>query len=379
MDFRLTETQELIRRTVREFAVEEVAPGAAERDEKSEFPAELVKKMGALDLFALPFAEEYGGAGGDYLSYAIAVEEISRVDAALGITFAAHVSIGTTPIYLFGTEEQKHEWIPRCARGEILASFGLTEPNAGSDAAGTQTTAVRVGDEWLLNGSKCFITNASHCGVAVITAVTEKGKGARGISSFIVPRGTKGFSSGKKYDKLGLRSSDTAELILEDCRVPKGNILGRPGEGFKQFMAALDGGRISIGAMALGIAQGCLDAATKYAKERVQFGQPIAKFQAIQFKLADMATHVELARMAVHRAAWLKDNHLPFTKEAAMAKLFASETAVKAALEAIQIHGGYGYMKEYPVERYLRDAKLTEIGEGTSEIQRLVIARQLGL
>ncbi len=379
MDFRLTETQELIRRTVREFAVEEVAPGAAERDEKSEFPAELVKKMGALDLFALPFAEEYGGAGGDYLSYAIAVEEISRVDAALGITFAAHVSIGTTPIYLFGTEEQKHEWIPRCARGEVLASFGLTEPNAGSDAAGTQTTAVRVGDEWVLNGSKTFITNASHCGVAVITAVTEKGKGARGISSFIVPRGTKGFSSGKKYDKLGLRSSDTAEIILEDCRVPKGNILGKPGEGFKQFMMALDGGRISIGAMALGIAQGCLDAATKYAKERVQFGQPIAKFQAIQFKLADMATHVELARMAVHRAAWLKDNHLPFTKEAAMAKLFASETAVKAALEAIQIHGGYGYMKEYPVERYLRDAKLTEIGEGTSEIQRLVIARQLGL
>ncbi|MHB0886784.1 MAG: acyl-CoA dehydrogenase [Bacillota bacterium] len=379
MDFRLTETQELIRRTVREFAVEEVAPGAAERDEKSEFPAELIKKMGALDLFALPFAEEYGGAGGDYLSYAIAVEEIARVDAALGITYAAHVSIGTSPIYLFGTEEQKREWIPRCARGEILACFGLTEPNAGSDAAGTQTTAVRLGDEWLLNGSKCFITNASHCGVAVVTAVTEKGKGARGISSFIVPRGTKGFSSGKKYDKLGLRSSDTAELILEDCRIPAGNILGQPGEGFKQFMMALDGGRISIGAMALGIAQGCLDAATKYAKERVQFGQPIAKFQAIQFKLADMATQVELARMAVYRAAWLKDNHLPFTKEAAMGKLFASETATRAALEAIQIHGGYGYMKEYPVERYLRDAKLTEIGEGTSEIQRLVIARQLGL
>ncbi len=379
MDFRLTETQELIRRTVREFAVEEVAPGAAERDEKSEFPAELIKKMGALDLFALPFSEEYGGAGGDYLSYAIAVEEIARVDAALGITYAAHVSIGTSPIYLFGTEEQKREWIPRCARGEILASFGLTEPNAGSDAAGTQTTAVRLGDEWLLNGSKCFITNASHCGVAVVTAVTEKGKGARGISSFIVPRGTKGFSSGKKYDKLGLRSSDTAELILEDCRVPAANILGKPGEGFKQFMITLDGGRISIGAMALGIAQGCLDAATKYAKERVQFGQPIGKFQAIQFKLADMATQVELARMAVYRAAWLKDNHLPFTKEAAMGKLFASETATRAALEAIQIHGGYGYMKEYPVERYLRDAKLTEIGEGTSEIQRLVIARQLGL
>ena len=379
MDFRLTETQELIRRTVREFAVEEVAPGAAERDEKSEFPTELIKKMGALDLFALPFSEEYGGAGGDYLSYAIAVEEISRVDAALGITYAAHVSIGTMPIYLFGTDEQKQIWVPRCARGEILASFGLTEPNAGSDAAGTQTTAVQVGDEWVLNGSKTFITNASHCGVAVITAVTEKGKGARGISSFIVPRGTRGFSSGKKYDKLGLRSSDTAELILEDCRIPKENILGRPGEGFKQFMIALDGGRISIGAMALGIAQGCLDAATRYAKERVQFGQPIAKFQAIQFKLADMATQVELARLAVYRAAWLKDNHLPFTKEAAMAKLFASEVAVRAALEAVQIHGGYGYMKEYPVERYLRDAKLTEIGEGTSEIQRLVIAKQLGL
>ncbi|HEY3315552.1 MAG TPA: acyl-CoA dehydrogenase [Bacillota bacterium] len=379
MDFHLTETQEMIRRTVREFALQEVAPGAAERDEKSEFPAELVKQMGALDLFALPFSEEYGGAGGDYLSYAVAVEEISRVDAALGITFAAHVSIGTSPIYLFGTEAQKREWIPRCARGEILASFGLTEPNAGSDAAGTQTTAALVDDQWVLNGSKCFITNASHCGVAVVTAVTEKGKGTRGITSFIVPRSAPGFKTGKKYDKLGLRSSDTAEIVLEDCRVPQENLLGRPGEGFKQFMMALDGGRISIGAMALGIAQGCLDAAVKYARERVQFGQAIGKFQAIQFKLADMATQVELARLAVYRAAWLKDNHLPYTKEAAMAKLYASEIATRAALEAIQIHGGYGYMKEYPVERYLRDAKLCEIGEGTSEIQRLVIARQLGL
>jgi alkylation response protein AidB-like acyl-CoA dehydrogenase len=379
VDFHLTETQEMIRRTVREFALQEVAPGAAERDEKSEFPAELVKQMGALDLFALPFSEEYGGAGGDYLSYAVAVEEISRVDAALGITFAAHVSIGTSPIYLFGTEAQKREWIPRCARGEILASFGLTEPNAGSDAAGTQTTAALVDDQWVLNGSKCFITNASHCGVAVVTAVTEKGKGTRGITSFIVPRSAPGFKTGKKYDKLGLRSSDTAEIVLEDCRVPQENLLGRPGEGFKQFMMALDGGRISIGAMALGIAQGCLDAAVKYARERVQFGQAIGKFQAIQFKLADMATQVELARLAVYRAAWLKDNHLPYTKEAAMAKLYASEIATRAALEAIQIHGGYGYMKEYPVERYLRDAKLCEIGEGTSEIQRLVIARQLGL
>jgi len=379
MDFALSESQLMIQQVARDFAQNELAPLAADLDRESRFPHEIIEKMAELDLFALPFSEEYGGTGDGYLPYAIAVEEISRACASTGLTYAAHCSIGTGPVYLFGTEEQKHRWVVPCARGEMLAAFGLTEPDAGSDAAGTKTTAViKNGDEWVLNGSKCFITNASYAGLAVITAVTEPGQGTKGISSFIVPRTSAGFSVSSPYDKLGLRASDTAEIIMDDLRLEQDSLLGKRGEGFKQFMQVLDGGRISIGAMAVGIAQASLDAALTYAKERRQFGQPISKFQAIQFKLANMSTTIELARLNVYRAAWLKDQGLPFTKESAMAKLYASETAVKAALEAIQILGGYGYMKDYPVERYLRDAKLTEIGEGTSEIQRLVIARQLG-
>lgn len=377
MDFQLNEGQELIRRTVREFAEKELAPVAAELDREEKFPAEIIEKMARLDLFALPFSEDYGGTGDGYLAYAIAVEEISRACASTGITYAAHCSIGTGPIYLFGTEEQKKRWVVPCARGKMLAAFGLTEPEAGSDAGATRTTAVLEGDEWVINGNKCFITNASQAGVAVITAITEPGLGTRGISAFIVPADAPGFKVSPPYKKLGLRASDTAEIILEDVRVPQENLLGRRGDGFKQFLAVLDGGRISIGAMSVGIAQACLDASLAYARERRQFGRPIAEFQAIQFKLADMATSIELARLAVYRAAWLKDRGLPFTRESAMAKLFASETAVRAALEAVQIYGGYGYTADYPVERYLRDAKLMEIGEGTSEIQRLVIARQL--
>ena len=377
MDFQLNEGQQLIRQMVREFAEKELAPVAADLDRDERFPSEIIEKMARLDLFALPFSEEYGGTGDGYLAYAIAVEEISRACASTGITYAAHCSIGTGPIYLFGSEEQKKRWVTPCARGEMLAAFGLTEPEAGSDAGGTRTTAVLEGDEWVINGTKCFITSANKAGVAVITAVTEPGQGTRGISSFIVPTDTPGFKVAPPYRKLGLRASDTAEIALEEVRVPAENLLGNRGEGFKQFMVALDGGRISIGALSVGIAQACLDAALAYAKERRQFGRPLTGFQAIQFKLADMATQVELSRLAVYRAAWLKDRGLPFTREAAMAKLFASETSVRAALEAVQIYGGYGYTADYPVERYLRDAKLMEIGEGTSEIQRLVIAREL--
>lgn len=378
MNFLLTEEQAMIQKVVRDFAEKELAPIAAELDEKGEFPHEITKKMGDMGLFGLPFSEEYGGSGAGYLTYAIAVEEISRACASTGITYAAHCSIGTGPIYLFGTEEQKQKWVVPCAQGKMFAAFGLTEPNAGSDAGGTQTTAVLDGDEWVLNGSKCFITNVGVGKVAVITALTDKSKGTKGISSFIVPTDTPGFTVGTKYHKLGLLASDTREIILENVRIPKENILGKPGEGFKQFLVALDGGRISIGALSVGIAQACLDASLKYAKEREQFGQPISKFQAIQFKLADMAMKTELARMMVHKAAWLKDQGKPFSKEAAYAKLYASEICMQNASEAIQIHGGYGYMKEYPVERYFRDAKLMEIGEGTSEVQRLVIARLLG-
>jgi len=378
MDFSLNENQLLIQQTVREFAQHELAPIAAELDREARFPHEIITKMAELDLFALPYSEEYGGTGDGCLPYALAVEEIARACASTGITYAAHCSIGTDPIYLFGTEEQKQNWVAPCARGEMLAAFGLTEPDAGSDAGGTKTTAVLENGEWLINGSKCFITNASHAGVIVIAAVTEPGQGAKGISSFIVPRNAPGLSVSEPYEKLGLRASNTTELHFDNMRLPEDHLLGKRGEGFKQLLKVLDGGRISIGALALGIAQAALDAALAYARERKQFGRPISEFQAIQFKLADMATRIELSRMAVYRAAWRKDQGLPFTRESAMAKLFASETAVKAALEAIQIFGGYGYMKDYPVERYLRDAKLMEIGEGTSEIQRLVIARQLG-
>lgn len=368
----------MIRKLAREFADEVVAPGAAERDKTHTFPLEIIKQMGDLGLMGIPFSEEYGGMGGDTVSYALAVEELSRADGGVGITLAAHCSIGMGPVYYFGTEAQKLQWLPGAARGEYLASFGLTEPGAGSDSAGTRTSAVLDGSEWVLNGSKIYITNAGHCGYIVCTAVTDPGNRHSAISAFIVPQGTAGFSVGPPYDKMGLHSSDTRPLYFENARIPAENLLGERGGGFKQFMVTLDGGRISIGAMAVGIAQAAYDSAFKYAREREQFGQKISKFQAIQFKLADMAMEIEMARTAVIKAAWLKDQQRPFGKEAAMAKLYASEVATRAANQAIQIHGGAGYMEEFPVSRYWRDAKLCEIGEGTSEIQRIVIAKHLG-
>jgi alkylation response protein AidB-like acyl-CoA dehydrogenase len=379
VDFRLTDDQEMIRETVRDFAQSQIAPRAAEIDRTGAFPVEIFEQMAELGLMGLPIPEEYGGSGGDYASYCLALEEVTRACGSTGLTYEAHVSLGCMPIYLFGTEEQRREYLPLLCSGESMGSFGLTEPEAGSDAGGTQTTARLEEGEWVINGSKCYITNASYAKFVTITAVTDKGKGTRGISDIIVPTGTPGFTVTASYEKMGLHGSNTTELSFADARVPEGNLLGVRGEGFKQFLVVLDGGRIAIGARGVGIAQACLDAALKYAKERVQFGQPIGKFQAIQFKLADMAMNVELARLMYLKAAWLKDNGMPYAREANYAKLFGSEMATKAALEAIQIHGGYGYMKEFPVERYLRDAKLLEIGEGTSEIIRLVIARGLGL
>lgn len=378
MDFYLSQEQQLLQKMVRDFAENEVAPLAPQLDKTGEFPLETVKKLADLDLLGLPFPEEYGGAGGDTVSYAIAVEELSKACGSTGITYAAHISLGASPIYLFGTEEQKQTYLTPMAKGEYLGAFGLTESGAGSDAGGTKTTAVLDGDEWVINGSKCFITNASFAGAVTVTAVTEKGQGKKGISAIVVPTGLPGFTIRANYEKLGLHASNTTELVFDNVRVPKENLLGKPGEGYKQFLKVLDGGRISIGAMALGIARASYEAALNYAKERVQFGQSISKFQAIQFKLADMATNIELARMMIWKAAWLKDQGQPFSREAAMAKLFASEIAMRAADQALQIHGGYGYMKEYNVERYFRDVKLCEIGEGTSEVQRLVIARLIG-
>ncbi len=374
MNFELTEEQRMIQKTVREFAQEVIAPGAERRDETTEFPEDIVKDLGEMGILGLPFPEEYGGVGADTVSFALAVEEIAKVDASLALTVSAHISLGCAPLYYLGSEEQKKRYLTPALQGEYLAAFGLTEPNAGSDAGGTETTAILEGDHWRLNGTKMFITNPTYAGYVVATARTAK----EGISSFIVPKDTPGYSIGQKYEKLGMRSSDTRELIFSDARIPKENLLGTEGEGFKGFLKVLDGGRIGIAALSLGLAEASLEAALKYAKQRVQFGQPISKFQAIQFKLADLATQIEMARMGLYRAAWLKDNHQKYTKEAAMAKLFASELAVRAANEAIQIHGGYGYMKEYHVERFLRDAKLLEIGEGTSEVQRIVIARSIG-
>jgi alkylation response protein AidB-like acyl-CoA dehydrogenase len=378
MNFDLTQEQLMIKNMVRDFAEAEIAPRAEHVDRTGEFPYDTFMKMGELGMLGLPIPEEYGGAGADTISYALAVEEVGRACGSHGLSYAAAVSLGCSPFYYFGTEEQKQKWLVPLAQGKMLGAFGLTEPNAGSDASGTQTTAVLDGDEWVLNGTKCFITNASYAGVCIVTAVTDRSKGSKGISAFIVPTDAPGFSTSTPYEKLGLRGSNTAEIVLDNVRIPKENLLGKENEGFKQFMITLDGGRISIGALSVGIAQAAYEAALKYAKERVQFGQSISKFQMIQQKLADMATHIELARMMVLKAAWLKDQGRPFTKESAMAKLFASEICMRACDQAIQIHGGYGYMKEYPVERYFRDAKLMEIGEGTSEIQRIVIARQIG-
>lgn len=379
MDFDLTRDQQMIRDVVRDFARTEIVPKAAEIDRNGHFPVDIVKKLAELDLMGLPFPEEYGGAGADYVSYCLACEEITRACGSTGLTYEAHISLGCMPIYLFGSEEQKQRYLTQLCRGETLGAFGLTESNAGSDAGGTQTTAVLENGEWVINGSKCFITNASYAKFVTITAVTDKGKGTRGISAILVPTDTPGFTVRAAYEKMGLHGSNTTELFFDNVRVPEENLVGVRGEGFKQFLKVLDGGRIAVGSMAVGIAQASLDASLKYAQERFQFNQPIGKFQAIQFKLADMAMNIELARLMCLKAAWLKDNKRPYSKEAAYAKLFASEMATKAALEAIQIHGGYGYMKEFPVERYMRDAKLLEIGEGTSEVQRLVIARLLGL
>ena len=377
-DMHLTEEQLMLRDMVREFAENEIKPIAAEIDETMRFPHETIKKMGELGLLGIPFPEKYGGAGMDNLSYIIAVEEISRVCGSHGITLAAHISLGSYPIYLFGSEEQKREHLVPLAKGEALGSFGLTEPNAGSDAGGTQTTAVLDGNEWVINGNKNFITNAEHCRTAVFTAVTGKRPdGRKRISSFIVERGTPGFSIGKKENKLGLRASSTAYLIFEDCRLPKQNLLGEEGAGFRQFLTILDGGRISIGSMALGIAQGAYEEAVKYAKERVQFGKPIADFQAVQFMIADMATEIEAARHLCYHAARLEDEGKEFSTQSAMAKLYASEVAMRVTYNAIQVHGGYGFTMDFPVERMYRDAKLCTIGEGTSEIQRLVIAREV--
>lgn len=373
----LSEEHRMIRDMVRKFALTEVAPHAKEIDETAEFPWATVKKMAQLNLLGMPFPAEWGGGGADTLSYSIGVEEISRVCAATGITMAAHTSLGTYPIWDAGSDAQKKRYLADLASGKKLGAFGLTEPGAGSDAGATSTTAVRQGDYYVVNGSKCFITNASVAETCVFTAMTDKAAGVKGISAFVVEKGTPGFRPGKKENKMGVRGSDTGELIFEDCKVPAENLLGKEGEGFKVFLRTLDGGRISIGAMALGIAQGALDASIKYAKERKQFGRPIGRFGAIQDMIAEMATEVEAARLLVYNASMLKDRGEKFTKEAAMAKLYASGIAMKAARTAVQIHGGYGYMKDYEVERFYRDVKITEIGEGTSEIQRLVIARYL--
>jgi len=379
VNFELTKEQLMIQEMVRDFAEREIKPFAREHDENATFPIETFKKMGKLGLLGIPFPEEYGGSGGDTISYVIAVEEIGKACGGTGLSYAAAISLGASPIYYFGTEEQKQKWLVPMAKGEALGSFGLTEPNAGSDAGGTQTRAELVGDEYIINGEKQWITNAGYARQVIVTAVTGKREdGKKIITSLIVPTDAEGVSIRCDYDKMGVRASNTCQIVLENVRVPKENVLGDPNRGFSQFLKTLDGGRISIAALSVGIAQAAYEKALKYAKERVQFGQSISKFQAIQFKLADMAMEIELARNMVYKAAWLKDSNKPFGKEAAMAKLFASEMGFRVCNQAIQIHGGYGYMKEYDVERHLRDIKLMEIGEGTSEVQRLVISRLIG-
>ena len=377
MNFDLSEEHELLRRTVREFAEQRIAPEAAELDREHRFPYQIVRELADLGLMGIPIPEEYGGAGGDTLSYAIAIEELTRVDSSVAITVAAHTSLGTTPILLYGTEEQKREWLPDLASGRRLAAFGLTEPGAGSDAGATRTRAELRDGQWVVNGSKIFITNAgtdiSAC--VTITAVTGDGE----VSNIIVPNGTDGYEISAPMEKMGWHASDTRELSFRDCAVPERNLLGARGSGFKQFLEILDGGRISVAAMGLGLAQGAYDLASAYAREREQFGRPIAKFQAVQFKLADMATEIAAARHLVYHAAWLKDEGRPYALEAAMAKLYTGELSNRAVNDALQIHGGYGYMDEYPISRLFRDQKVLEIGEGTNEIQRMVIARHLGL
>ena len=377
MEFELSAEQRLLKKTVREFAEKELKPHVREWDEKQAFPKEIFRKLGELGLLAVVFPEEYGGSAMSTVDYTIVIEELSRVDAGVALSTAAHNSLSSGHIFLAGSEEQKKKYLPKLATGEFVGAWGLTENSAGSDAGGTKTTAVKDGDSWVLNGSKTFITNASVGDVAVVMAVTDKTKGKKGISAFIVEHGTKGFRPGKKEDKLGVRSSDTSELILEECRIPLGNLLGQEGMGYVDTLKILDRGRIGIAAFSIGIAQSAFEAALEYAKGRKQFNQAIAEFQGVQFKLSEMAVKIEGARLLAQRAASLRDAGREHKTESAMAKLYASEIAVEVALDAIQIHGGYGYVKEYPVERALRDAKLGTIGEGTSEVQKLVIARAL--
>jgi butyryl-CoA dehydrogenase len=381
MDFSLNEEQLAIRDTCREFAEQEIKPLAEEMDRTGEFPYALIKKMGELGLLGLPFPEEYGGAGADFLSYCLAIEEISRGDVSVGITMEAHTSLGSMPFYLFGSEAQRRRYLPPLASGEQLWAFGLTEPEAGSDSGGTQTRAVLRDGYWHVNGAKAFITNAGTDitgGVTITAATGTRSDGRKEITNIIIPKGTPGYIIGKPYKKMGWKASDTRPLTFEDCVVPAEDILGQRGDGFRQFMQILDAGRIAIAALSVGLAQACLDEALSYAKTRKQFGQPISKFQAIQFKLADMDTEIELARLMYYKAAWLHMQGKPYAREAAQAKLFASETAKRAADQAVQIHGGYGFMDEYPVSRYWRSVKINEIGEGTSEVQRMVIAKHLG-
>ncbi len=377
MDFELNEEQQQIKLSVREFAEAEIAPHVSEWDETQHFPVELMPKLADLGLLGVIFPEEYGGAGMGYVEYATIIDELSRVDGSVGISVAAHNSLCSNHIYLFGTEAQKQKHLVPLARGEKLGAWGLTEAGAGSDASGTRTTAVPRNGGWLVNGSKNFITHAIHGDTCVAVASTDRAKGSRGITAFIFEKGMKGFAPAKKENKLGLRASETASVVFEDCLVPDENRLGELGDGFIQAMQILDGGRISIAALAVGIAQGAYESALKYSKERVQFGKAISEFQAIQFKLADMATQLDAARLLMYRAAALKDQGKKVTRESAMAKLYCSEMSVRVCEEAIQIHGGYGYTKDYPAEKYWRDSKLCTIGEGTSEIQRIVIAREL--
>ncbi len=378
MNFDLSQEQRMIQKTIKEFAEEVVEPGAYERDKTKQFPAEIFQQLGEMGMLGLPFSEEYGGSGADTISFAIVTEELSRACGSTGITYSAHISLGGAPIHMFGTDEQKRTYLSKICSGESLGAFGLTEPNAGSDAGGTLTEATMKDGSFTINGNKCYITNASYAKFLALTAITDRSEGKKEISAIIVPTDAPGFKVIDNYEKMGLNASNTTELILEDVVVPDENLLGKKGNGFRQFLMTLDGGRIGIGSMAVGIAQAAFEKALAYSKERKQFGKTLSEFQAIQFKLADMAMKIELARTMVYKAAWLKDQGKPFTKEASFCKLYASEMCTEVTNQAIQIHGGYGYMKEYHVERYLRDAKLLEIGEGTSEVQRMVIARQIG-
>ncbi len=377
MDFQLNEEQQQLRKSVREFAESELLPNVMKWDEANEFPLAAVKELGKLGLMGVIFPAEYGGAGLGYVEYVVAIEELSRVDGSIGITVAAHNSLCSNHIFVAGSEAQRRKYIPKLASGEFIGAWGLTEPGAGSDAGSARMTAVRRGDCWVLNGTKTFITNGHHADVILVLAVTDKAAHTHGLSGFIVEKGTKGFRPGKKENKLGLRASDTSELIFEDCCVPADALCGKEGDGFIDAMRILDGGRISIAALGLGMAQGAYEAALKYSKQRQQFGKPISEFQAIQWKLADMATEIDAARLLTLRAAAMKDAGRKTTLESSMAKLYASEVAVRVANECVQIHGGYGFIKDYPAEKFYRDVKLCTIGEGTSEIQRLVIARQL--